>query len=416
MQKPTTLAMMLAGGEGDELSVLTNSRPKSAVPFGGCGRVIDFPLSNLMNSGIEQVAILSQYYSYSLIKHIGTGAAWDMLGRYRGVEVLPPHIKSDRSASYRGSADAVYKNLDYLHYHSPENILVLSGDDIYQMDYQKMIDFHNEQDADLTMGVMKVKRGKAEHFGVAAIDDDNELGGRVSGYWNKLDEALANWASLPVLCFKPEKLYKYLQLSLDMDLFGFGSGIIPLMVNAGEKVYGYQFSGYWGSARTVEEFWQSNMDLLGDEPIIDTEAWGMRTNLEHREIKDLQPTLIGDGASISNSLIYNDCKVLGTVRNSILFPGVEVDRGSVVENSVLFFNNVLGKNCCLNRVISDVNSSFGDDVILGADVGAEANTTTLIGQNNTVPSGAVVGEGATVFPGLKEGAWAAPVGSGQVLI
>lgn len=402
MQKPITLAMILAGGRVDELSVLTCYRPKSAVPFGGFGRVIDFPLSNLMNSGIERVAILSQYHSYSLINHIGTGAAWDMLGRYRGVDVLPPHTRSDGQEWYRGPADAVSKNIDYIQYHAPENILVLSGDHIYHMDYQPLIEYHNQKDADLTMAVMKVPHSEGHRFGVAVLDDeDGAVGGRVTGYWEKPEDPQGEWASLTVLCFKPEKLYYYLQKAKSAGMFGFGSGVIPLMCDAGERVYGYKFSGYWGYTRTLEEYWQSNMDLLGDSPLIDHQAWGMRTNLEHRGLRDFQPTLVGDYASITNSLVYNGCKIYGTVRNSVVFPGVEVGSGSVVENSVLFFNDIIGKNCRLSKTICDVNTTLGDNVMVGKADG----DVTVIGWDNNIPKDTVIGEGATISPALAQGVW-----------
>lgn len=416
MQKPITLAMILAGGRVDELNVLTCYRPKSAVPFGGFGRVIDFPLSNLMNSGIEQVAILSQYHSYSLINHIGTGAAWDMLGRYRGVDVLPPHTRSDGQEWYRGSADAVYKNIDYIQYHAPENILILSGDHIYHMDYQPLIDYHNKKNADLTMTVMKVPRHEGHRFGVAVLDnEDGAVGGRVTGYWEKPEDPQGEWASLTVLCFKPEKLYHYLKKAKSAGMYGFGSGIIPLMCDAGERVYGYKFCGYWGYTRTLEEYWQSNMDLLGDSPLIDPQLWGMRTNLDHRGIRDFQPTLVGDYASITNSLVYNGCKIYGTVRNSVVFPGVEVGSGSIVENSVLFFNDIIGKNCRLNKTICDVNTTFGDNVIVGRVGGDSSGAVTVVGWDNQVPQDTVIGEGAAISPNLDASIWKSKIDAGETL-
>ena len=416
MQKNTTLAMILAGGRVDELNVLTYYRPKSAVPFGGFGRVIDFPLSNLMNSGIEKVAILSQYHSYSLINHIGTGAAWDMLGRSRGVDVLPPHTRSDGQEWYRGSADAVYKNRDYMQYQKPEQILVLSGDHIYNMDYQNLIDYHIAKDADLTMAVMKVPRKEGHRFGNAVLDDeDGDIGGRVTSYFEKPDDPKGEWASLTVMCFKPEKLYEYLEKGQKQGKFGFGSGLLPMMCDAGERVYGYKFSGYWGYTRTLEEYWQSNMDLLGDTPKLEPEKWGMRTNLDHRNIRDFQPTLVGDYASITNSLVYNGCKIHGTVRNSVIFPGVEIGSGSVIENSVIFFNNVIGKNCRLNKTISDVNSQFGDNSIVGTEGGDPLQKITLVGWDNVVPEGTVIEEGATICPCLKPSSWKSRVATMEVL-
>ena len=416
MLKPTTLAMILAGGRVDELNVLTYYRPKSAVPFGGFGRVIDFPLSNLMNSGIEQVAILSQYRSYSLINHIGTGAAWDMIGRYRRVAILPPFTASEGSNWYRGSADAIFKNLDFVRYHAPEDILILSGDHIYKMEYQDMIAYHHYKDADLTVAFIKVPRKKAHRFGIAAINnEDGARGGRIEQYWEKPAVPESDWASLTVLCFKPEVLYRALEENQAGESFEFGRDIIPLLLHQNCRVYGYKFCGYWGYTRTVDEYWQSNMDLLGDRPLIDMEQWGVRTKLEHRGIRDFQPALLGDKAVVHNSMVYNGCVVDGTVRNSILFPGVHVGKGAVIENSVLFFDNIVGANCRLNKVVADVNTTYGESVVVGSDPGTIPARVTVIGWNNHVTEQTIIEEGVTVYPHLKNGKWLRHVKSGEVL-
>ncbi len=422
MLKPSTLAMILAGSRVDKLNVLTYYRPKSAVPFGGFARVIDFPLSNLLHSGIENVAILSQYRSYSLINHIGTGAAWDMIGSNRGVSILPPFTdNSDTSAHsdwYRGSADAVYKNLDFVKYHTPEEILILSGDHIYNMDYRDMIRYHQQKDADLTIAFVKVDRKRAQRFGIAAIDsEDGKLGGRLQKYWEKPETPEADWASLTVLVFKPEVLYRALKENQDDDSFEFGRDIIPRMMQEGKKVYGYKHRGYWGYTGTVDEYWQANMDLLGENPPIDMDAWGLRTNMEHRGIKDAQPALILDGAEVHNSMVYNGCVVEGAVKNSILFPGVHVGAGSVVENSVIFFSNRIGTNCRLNKVIMDVNSVLGDGVKVGAAMGTTAKDVSLIGWNNHISDGVRIAEGAIIYPNISPERWSqtTSVNAGEVL-
>ena len=416
MLKATTLAMILAGGRVDELNALTYYRPKSALPFGGFGRVIDFPLSNLMNSGIERVAILSQYRSYSLINHIGTGAAWDMLGRNRGISILPPYTGSEQSDWYRGSADAVHKNIDYIEYHKPDFVLVLSGDHIYKMNYQDLVSYHQKKDADLTMVFTRVPREKAHRFGLAVLDDeDGDTGGKVCGYWEKPDSPQSDWASLTVLLFKPEVLYKFLEANQAESSFEFGRDIVPAMLASGHRVYGYKFHGYWGYTRTIDEFWQSHMDLLGDEPLIDMQAWGLRTNLDHRGIRDYQPTIIGDYASIQNSLIYNGCTIEGTVRNSVIFPGVQIGKNSVVENCVIFFNNRIGRNSRFSKVVADVNTTFGDGVIVGSPSCNQAEQVTVIGWNNNVPEQTVINQGATIYPSLKPSAWKRVVESGEVL-
>lgn len=416
MMKPTTLAMILAGGRVDELNVLTYYRPKSAVPFGGVGRVIDFSLSNLMNSGIEQVAILSQYRSYSLINHIGTGAAWDMIGRYRQISILPPFLGSEATDWYRGPADAIYKNLDYVHYHSPEEILILSGDHIYKMDYQEMLAYHTEKNADLTVAFTRVSLDEASRFGTGTLDDeDGERGGRVVNYWEKPKQAESEWASMTILCFKPEVLYRALEENQKGDSYHFGKDIIPMLLKQNRRVYGYKFSGYWGYTRTINEYWQSNMDLLGPEPKIDLEKWVFRTNLDHRNIRDNEPVLMGNKAVVHNSLAYNGCKIGGTVINSILFPGVHVRKGAVVENSILFFNNVVGENCRLNKVVADVNTVFGNNSSVGPQVCNEKTNVTVVGWNNTIPENTVIGEGATIYPQLAATSWPVCVKDGEVL-
>jgi glucose-1-phosphate adenylyltransferase len=416
MLKPTTLAMILAGGRVDELNVLTYYRPKSAVPFGGVGRVIDFSLSNLMNSGIEQAAILSQYRSYSLINHIGNGAAWDMIGRYRRINILPPFIGSEGAEWYRGPADAVYKNLDYVHYHHPEEILILSGDHIYKMDYRDMIAYHYEKRADLTVAFTRVPLSEAARFGVGAVDDeDGDRGGRVVEYWEKSEKATSEWASMTILCFKPEVLYRALEENQRGDSYHFGKDIIPVLLKHNYRVYGYKFCGYWGYTRTIDEYWRSNMDLLGPSPKIDLEKWVFRTNLDHRNIRDNEPVVMGNDAIVHNSLVYNGCKIGGTVRNSILFPGVHVRRGAVVENSILYFNNIVGENCRLNKVVADVNNAFGVSVVAGAEGGNDGAAVTVIGWNNKIPDETVIGEGATIYPDLVETRWPARVKEGEVL-
>lgn len=416
MLKPTTLAMILAGSRVDELNALTYYRPKSAVPFGGVGRVIDFSLSNLMNSGIEQVALLSQYRSHSLINHIGTGAAWDMIGRYRKVSILPPFLGSEATDWYRGSADAIQKNIDFVHYHDPEEILILSGDHVYKMDYQHLIDYHVEKDADVTIAFTKVPQNDGHRFGIGEIDnEDGDLGGRVINYWEKPEVPESDWASMTVLCFKPEVLYEALARNQQGNSFHFGKDIIPALLEQNCNVYGYKFSGYWGYTGTIEEYWQSNMDMLGARPHVDLERWVFRTNLDHRNIRDNEPALMGEDAVVKNSLVYNGCKVSGSVKNSILFPGVQIKKGAVVENSVIFFNNVIGENCRLNKVVSDVNNLYGKNVVAGPSRLKKDSPVTVVGWNNKIPADTEIREGATIYPDLPNGNWTGLVVSGEVL-
>jgi len=415
--KQNTLAMILAGGRVDELNVLTYYRPKSAVPFGGFARVIDFPLSNLMHSGLERIAILSQYRSYSLINHIGSGEAWDMIGRFRGISILPPFKGYANSSWYRGSADAVYQNLDFVRYHDPEDILILSGDHVYQMDYRKLINYHHEKDADLTVAFIKVRMDEAHRFGVADLDnEDGELGGRVLRYAEKPATPEFNWASLTVLCFKSRVLYDVLEGNArEDDSFEFGRDIIPRLMREGYRVYGYKFDGYWGYTRTVDEYWQTSMDLLGPEPKISLNNWGIRTNLEQRNIRDCQPIKVGDNARIQDSLIYNGCTVEGHVERSILFPGVYVRPGAVIKDSILFFNNIVGKDARLHKLVSDVNTIYGDQVEVGFEDGKPGGKVTVVGWQNQIPDQLVIGNGATLYPHLPLEALTNTIQPGEVV-
>ncbi|MFZ5759382.1 MAG: glucose-1-phosphate adenylyltransferase family protein [Thermodesulfobacteriota bacterium] len=416
-QKTKTLAMILAGGRVDELNVLTFYRPKSAVPFGGFARIIDFSLSNLMHAGLERVAILSQYRSYSLINHIGIGAAWDMIGKNRGVSILPPSTGYGNTSWYKGSADAVFQNADFIQYHDPEEVLILSGDHVYHMDYQEVIDYHRRKDADLTIACLQVPLEKAHRFGLADIDnEDGEVGGRVLQYREKPDRPKFNWASLTVFCFKPKVLLDVLTLNAREDeSFEFGRDIIPRMMYEQRRVYGFKFRGYWGYSRTIEEYWQTNMDLLGPEPKIDLEKWGLRTNLEHRGIGDCQPLKVGSSAIIRDSLVYNGCVIDGEVERSILFPGVHVKKGAVVRDSVLFFDNVIGRDARLEKVISDVNVTIGNEVRIGQEGPVAGKEVTVVGWNNVIPDKAVIGSDCTLYPALSPDKLFREIRSGEIV-
>lgn len=398
--------MILAGGRVDELGVLTHYRPKSAVPFGGFARVIDFALSNLMRSGIELVAILSQYRSFSLINHIGTGAAWDMIGRYRGISILPPFKDFKNAEWYRGSADAVYQNLDFVRYHAPREILILSGDHVYQMDYGEFIGYHTDKNADLTAAFIEVDHSEAHRFGIGEITFEDDRGGRLVHYEEKPAKPRGNLASLTILCFRPEVLYEMLQENQKQQSFEFGRDIIPMMMERGFRVYGFRYRGYWGYTRTVDEYWRTSMDLLGEKPKIDMELWGLRTNLEHRDIRDCQPLKVGGRAVLDNSMAYNGCHVEGSVRNSILFPGVKVEKGAEVVDSVLFFNNIVQAGARITRTVSDVNTTFGRECRIGGPRGdGPREGITVIGWNNQVPDKVRIGRGCTVYPQLGIDGW-----------
>lgn len=397
-----TVAMVLAGGRVDDLGPLTFYRPKSAMPFGGFARIIDFPLSNLMHSGLSRVGILSQYHSYSLINHIGIGASWDMTGSNRSISILPPFQGSQDTSWYLGSADAVYQNLDFIRYHDPENVLILSGDHVYNMDYGEIIGFHQEQRADLTIAFVKTPRESAGRFGMAEIDEEGgSEGGKVLSYEEKTALPKGEWASMTIYCFKPEILYRALDANAaENDSHEFGRDIIPRLLAEKRRVYGYKFAGYWGYARSVDEYRQTNMDLLGPNPVIPLRQWNLRTNLDHRRLRDRPPLKLGRESAVANSLIYNGCTIEGEVENSIIFPGVRVGKGSKVRNSIIFFDNEISEECRLNRVISDIGNTFERGCAIGGHVTkpADSGKITVLGRKNRIPAETLIESGFVLFP------------------
>ena len=340
-----------------------------------------------------------------------------MIGRYRGISILPPSTGYASSSGYKGSADSVYQNLDFIQYHDPEVVLILSGDHVYNMNYQEIIKYHKEKDADLTISCLKVPMDRAHRFGVASLDDeDGRIGGRVVHYKEKPLRPKFNWASMTVFCFKPKVLYEALELNAHQDhSFEFGRDIIPRVLAEQRRVYGFKFYGYWGYTRTVEEYWQTSMDLLGAEPKIDLEEWGIRTNLEHREIRGFQPLKVGNSAVIEDSLIYNGCVVDGTVERSILFPGVHIKKGAVVKDSVLFFNNEIHGGAHLQKVVSDVNTRVDINCRIGVDGDPAKKEATVLGWNNHLPAGTVIGSDCTIYPSLKPQKFSRKIQDGEII-
>ncbi len=387
--------MVLAGGRVDELGVLTFFRPKSTVPFGGLYRFIDFPLSNLMNSGIERVGILSQYRSSSLIEHIGTGASWDMTGRHRGITLLPPFQGLHASDWYQGTADAVYQNLDFIHTHQPDLVLILSGDHIYHMDYQNLLSFHLEMAADVTAAFVQVSPAGSSRFGLARIDGNDPRGGRLLKYVEKPSRPTLSWASMTTYLFKVDILDKVLRENAKTDSHEFGRDIFPDLINR-YGVYGYKFSGYWGYSRTLEEYWTANMELLGEDPQIRMSEWQVRTNLDHEAIRDRSPALIGPQGSINNVGLYNGARVEGRVARSILFPGVHVEAGAEVKDSILFFDTQVGPDAKVERTITDIDVSIGRNSLIGK----QDKALTVIGTRTQIPKGIEIGPGCSVHPNL----------------
>jgi glucose-1-phosphate adenylyltransferase len=392
------LAMILAGGRVDELDVLTFSRPKSVLPFGGLYRIIDFPMSNLMRSGIERVGILSQYRPLSLINHIANGQPWDMVGRNRFAVILPPFKGREASDWYKGTADAVHQNTDFIRMHNPDLVLILSGDHIYSMDYQEVIAFHEAKKADVTIAFTAVPPEGQHRFGQGQIKDGDRLGGELLHYVEKPKKRLYDWASLTIYCFKTDVLLEVLRQNERKESHEFGKDIIPSLLGS-FRLYGYKHEGYWGYARSLDEYWRTSMHLLGDSPQIDLKSWGIRTNLAHREIRDRQPSIMGPSAVVDDCLFYSGSSINGRVSRSLLFPGAMVEAGAVVEDSVLFFDTVVEREAHVSRTIADIGVRIGPR----SQIGDRGDELSVIGANSSIPETVRIEPGVTVYPNVDSG-------------
>ncbi len=358
------LAMILAGGRVDELGSLTSYRPKSVVPFGGMYRVIDFPLSNLLHSGITRVGVLGQYHSASLIRHIGNGAAWDFVGRNRGAFFLPPFKGEKNQNWYSGTADAIAQNIYFIKENSPDFVLILSGDHVYKMDYQLLLNYHEAHHADMTAVFKTTSTNHTSRFGQGLFEEEDEFGGRIIDYHEKPKKPLSPWVSLTIYLFDTNVLLDVLNKTYKENDYHIGKDIIPKMLK-NYRVYGYKFKGYWGYTQTVDEYWQTNMDILDKPDELPLRNWQIRTNLEHRNLRDRVPIQIGSQAEISNSLINSGCIVNGKVEHSILFSGVQVEHGAVVKDSIVMFDSKIGKKAKIEHTIVNTDLSIDEKTSFG---------------------------------------------------
>jgi glucose-1-phosphate adenylyltransferase len=417
--KKQIVGMVLAGGRVDELSVLTAQRPKSAVPFWGMYRIIDFVLSNMMRSRIDVVGVLSQYRPYSLISHLGNGESWDFLGRTRALKILSPFKGLADSDWYKGTADAIYQNLNFLEHYSPDLVLVAAGDHVYSMDYRPMIRQHLATGAELTMAFTRVPREKAHMFGTAMLDGD----GRVVSYQEKAAEPESDLASLTIYVFDARVLVERLrENAAEGTTFHLYSEVIPRMVAEGARVFGHVFDGYWAYARTLDAYYAANMDILGaDAP--DLDSWLLRTNLTAGTLGDPPPALLAAGSRNVSSLLAGGVTNAGTVERSILSPGVVVERGAVVRDSIVMHACRIGAGAVVDRAILDKsviveagavvghgeaaeNPSLGDSLCCGA---------TVVGKGSVVPGGVRIGRNCVVYPGVQEERWRGDVAAGSVV-
>ena len=357
MGKKEIVAMILAGGQGSRLGVLTKNLAKPAVPFGGKYRIIDFPLSNCSNSGIHTVGVLTQYKPLELNAHIGIGDPWDLDRRDGGVSILPPYQNEDGGMWYKGTANAIYQNIEYIDSYDPEYVLILSGDHIYKMDYNKMLDFHKEKKADATIAVIDVPFKEASRFGIMNTRDDLSI----YEFEEKPKRPKSTNASMGIYIFNWKVLKRHL-INDELDKTSsndFGKNIIPKMLNEGRRLVAYPFEGYWKDVGTIESLWEANMDLLkyNNELNLFDENWKIYS------INPISPAqYVGEDAKIRNSVVVEGCTVYGKVENSVLFQGVYVGKNAVIKNSVIMPNSYIGDNVVVNKAI------IGSDVILHEDI------------------------------------------------
>ena len=365
MTKKEIVAMILAGGQGSRLGVLTKDLAKPAVPFGGKYKIIDFPLSNCSNSGIYTVGVLTQYKPLELNSHIGIGDTWDLDRRNGGVRILPPYQKEKGGDWYKGTANAIYQNVAFIEMHDPEYVLILSGDHIYKMDYDKMLDFHKEKQADATIAVIDVPLKEASRFGIMNTNDDLSI----YEFEEKPENPKSTNASMGIYIFN----WKVLKRALEEDELDelssndFGKNIIPKMLNAGKRLIAYPFKGYWKDVGTIESLWEANMDLLKDENELSLhdDEWKIYSANPVRPAQ-----YIGPEAKIKNSLIVEGCIVNGIVENSVLFQGVHVGENTVIRNSVIMPNTIIEENSVIDKaiigsevhILSNCNVGNGDSI------------------------------------------------------
>ena len=387
MKSKKCIAMLLAGGQGSRLGLLTKVMAKPAVPFGGKYRIIDFPLSNCTNSNIDTVGVLTQYKPLQLNSYIGSGQPWDLDLSYGGVYVLPPYMTEKSGEWYSGTANAIYQNIGFIEEYDPEYVLILSGDHIYKMDYNRMLSAHIERGADITIAVRPVPWEVAPSFGIMNTDADHNI----IEFEEKPKHPKSNLASMGVYIFTWKVLKEYLENdNADPNSKNdFGKNIIPKLLEDKKSMLAYEFADYWKDVGTIASLWEANMDLLQENPEFD--LTDPRWKIYSRS-PVMPPQFLGEKAVVENSMLTEGCEVYGTVKHSVLFEGVRVDEGAVVENSVIMPGTHIKAGAVVNRAI------VAEDCVISANakVGADEGDIALIGQATVLPDGYVVKAGEQV--------------------
>ena len=397
MRKKEMIAMLLAGGQGSRLGVLTAKVAKPAVAFGGKYRIIDFPLSNCINSGIDTVGVLTQYQPLRLNAHIGIGIPWDLDRNFGGVTILPPYEKSSNSEWYTGTANAIYQNLEYMETFNPDYVLILSGDHIYKMDYEVMLDFHKEHDADVTIAAMPGPMEEASRFGIVVTEEE----GRIAEFQEKPPQPKSNLASMGIYIFSWPVLKEALLALKNEPGCDFGKHIIPYCHEKGQRLFAYEYNGYWKDVGTLGSYWEANMELIDIIPEFNLyeEFWKIYTNSEI-----LPPQYISSQSVIERSIIGNGSEIYGEVHNSVIGSGVTIEEGTVVRDSIIMKDVTIGKGCVVDKSIIAEKCKIGDNVTLGigSDVPNKLKPAiysfglVTIGENSVVPGGVQIGKNTAI--------------------
>ncbi len=395
MKKKKCVAMLLAGGQGTRLFALTDRVAKPAVSFGAKYRIIDFPLSNCTNSGIDTVGVLTQYQPLILNEYVGNGEPWDLDRSYGGVHTLPPYQAKQGGEWYKGTANAIYQNMHFLDRFDSEHVLILSGDHIYKMDYSKMLSAHIARGADCTIAVIDVPEKEASRFGIMDYGEDM----RITSFEEKPKKPKSNHASMGVYVFKKDVLVRELteDAADPASANDFGKNIIPKMLREGRGMFAYSFSGYWKDVGTVSSLWEANMDLLGDKPAFDLDDPSFKV---YSRNDPLPPSYIGAGGRFENSVMTTGCEIYGTVVNSVIGEGVTVLEGAVIENSVIMQGSVIGKNVKINYGMVDENVIVEAGVVIGDDK-SDKDHIALIGRDSVIKKGTEIKSGEIIERGKK---------------
>jgi len=393
MRKKEMIAMLLAGGQGSRLGVLTATKAKPALAFGGKYRIIDFPMSNCINSGVDTVGVLTQYLPLQLNQHIGIGIPWDLDRRSGGVTILAPHLKGDEGEWYSGTANAIFQNIGYINNYNPDYVLILGGDHIYKMDYSKMLNFHKKNHADATIAVQEVPLEEASRMGIMnAYDDDH-----IYQFEEKPPQPKSNLASMGIYIFSWSVLKEALEadsrIHPDSD---FGKHIIPMMLEREKRLFAYRFNDYWKDVGTVESYWMANMDLIQTVPDFNLyeDFWKIYTDSDHQP-----PLYTGPYSEVRTSILSEGCEVLGKVFNSVIGPDVIIEEGAIVQDSIVMGRGIIKRDAVLERCIVDNSCIIGEGTAIGI-----GNIIPNVDNPHIYDSGiTVLGESTTIPPKVKIG-------------